>query len=116
MAVFFGETWSCTEITIINNSSYNLNITYEYIRPSGFKGEVYLLKTESCLIEKVDIGHETMNPNNELVNIKFLDIDTGNIIKERETGKGMFKLLRTEKKAKEYNAFYRLIITDTLLH
>lgn len=112
---FWGEVWNCTEITIINNSSYNLNISFEYIYYSGHKSEVYLLKTESGFIKNVGIGHGTMNPNNEIVNIKFLDIDTGNIIKEMGTGEGLFEFLRLEEKRMEYDAFYQFIITDALL-
>jgi hypothetical protein len=43
------DNMSITEIEIINDSSYDLNITFKEIPPyRGFAGEIYLLKTESC--------------------------------------------------------------------
>jgi len=105
-----------TEIEIINDSSYNLNITFEEISPyRGFTGEIYLLKTESSLfyiwtgLGSKDI--KPINPNDEKVNIKFLNIDTGEIIKEMENTEDMFTFIREEP----YKAYYQFKINDDLL-
>ena len=105
-----------TAIEIINDSSYNLNIAFNEIPPySGFTDEVYLLKTESSFIHIFSgLGGKDIkpvNPNDEKVNIVFLNIDTGEKIKEMENSKDIFKFIRAET----YKAYYQLKITDDLL-
>jgi hypothetical protein len=105
-----------TEIEVINESSYNLHITFEEISPYlGFNEEIYLLKSESVLFYIWSgLGGKEIkprNPNAEKVKIVFMNIDTGEIIKETENSENMFKFIRAEA----YKAYYRLKITDDLL-
>ncbi|MCL2593727.1 MAG: hypothetical protein FWD82_10255 [Defluviitaleaceae bacterium] len=114
---FVATDWAAdTEIEIINDSSYNLNITFERIPPySGFDGEIYLLKTETALfylwsgLGGKDV--KPVNPNNERVKIIFLNIDTGVIIKEMENSEYVFTFIKEEP----YKAYYQFKISDDLL-
>jgi hypothetical protein len=111
-----GDYSADTIIEIINDSSYNLNIAFEEIPPySGFTDEVYLLKTESIsILIWSGLGGKDIkpvNPNDKKVNIIFLNIDTGEVIKEMENSEDMFKFIRAE----DYEAYYQLKITDDLL-
>lgn len=106
-----------TEIEIINNSSYNLNITFEEISPYyGFIGEIYLLKTESGLFHLgTGLGGKDIkpiNPNDARVKIIFLNIDTGKILKEINSNENTFTFIKEET----YNAYYQFKISDDLLH
>jgi hypothetical protein len=105
-----------TEIEIINDSSYNLHITFEEISPYlGFNGEIYLLKNESLSFHIwAGLGGKDIkprNPNNEKVKIIILNIDTGEIIKEMENTENTFICIREEA----YKAYYQLKITDDFL-
>jgi len=105
-----------TEIEIINDSSYNLNINFKEIPPDrGFTDEINLLKSESSFFNIwTGLGGKDIkprNPNDEKVNIIFLNIDTGEVIKEMENSEDLFKFIRAE----DYKAYYQLKITDDLL-
>ena len=112
------DFYSKADITIKNESSYNLkiNIKYKELPRDHYDGEenINIKMGESATFRLGRIGGvgvEPRNPNNDIISITFFDIDTNNVIKELNTN-DLFNLINQNK----YNADYLFIISDDLLH
>jgi len=116
--IFTGcDYFSAADITIVNNSSYDLKIKIEYKDLPGdyYNGneEINIIREDSASFELIRIGGrgvEPRDPNNDIINILFFNMTTEEIIKKLDNN-NYFELSKNEK----YNAKYRIEITDELL-
>ena len=105
-----------TEIKIENESSYNLQIIFEEIHPFiGFEGEFDVSKGESeSFTITSGLGGKFIkprNPNSEIINVKIINLDTNEIIIEKDN-MGNDTIFFEYIRGKEYHSWYIFKITD----
>jgi len=106
-------------ITVVNELTYELNITFEANKYSGYD-PVNIGKGETVTFELWGGNHApSPNPNNEVEKIIFTNLDTNDVIMILDNNK-IFLKTKSEKnkvfgKEIETRVYYLLKITDELL-
>jgi len=105
-----------SKIEVINESSYNLQIIITEIPPFlGFRQDFEIMKGGSVSFT-IDAGLggkdiEPPNPNERVIKISFIDLDTNDIIIEIDNMRKdtvFFEYIRTDG----YYAYYKMRITN----
>jgi hypothetical protein len=107
------DTFTGSKYTIINKSSYNLEIKFVYYNLS--EGRIHIKKGESREFDMTRVGSRYVSPpdpNDEIIKFIFSDLDTNNYIKEIDNNY-LFKLINYNYRQNLPN--YEFIITDILL-
>jgi hypothetical protein len=112
-----GSSWVSTNITFLNESSYDLHITIKAIPPNlGFSKEINIKKGESVetwleSVRKKNESDKPRNPNTEKVKINIFNSDTKGLIKEMLNENKLFELIKSDSEVD----YYLFKINDDLL-
>ena len=109
-----------TEITVKNESSYNLHITFKEIpsNSGGFNSQFDVEKGKSVVFwleaGRKNEGVKNRNPNKEAVYINIFNSDTKELIKQLQNDNNLFEYIKSDSTG-NITDYYIFKITDELL-
>ena len=121
------DTSTYTTVNVVNSSSYDLHIKFtesERFSPGDRMGQyndIELKKGGAFSFRLNRFGpSEYRRPNEEIIEIVFLNLNTGEVIKIIDSKELIFELFKLENSRSDWqgelSADYLLEITDDLLH